>query len=32
MYLTVVIDLFNKKIVGWSMSDNLTTKDTIIPA
>lgn len=32
MYLTVIIDLFNRKIVGWSMSDNLTTKDTIIPA
>ena len=30
MYLTVIIDLFNRKIVGWSMSDNLTTKDTII--
>jgi len=32
MYLTVIIDLFHRKIVGWSMSDNLTTKDTIIPA
>ena len=32
MYLTVIIDLFNRKIVGWSMSDNLTTKDTIVPA
>ena len=30
MYLTGIIDLFNRKIVGWSMSDNLTTKDTII--
>ncbi len=32
MYLTVIIDLFNRKIVGWSMSDNLTTQDTIISA
>ncbi len=32
MYLTVIIDLFNRKIVGWSMSDNLTTKGTIISA
>ena len=32
MYLTVIIDLFNRKVVGWSMSDNLTTKDTIIAA
>jgi transposase InsO family protein len=32
MYLTVIIDLFNRKVVGWSMGDNLTIKDTIIPA
>jgi len=32
MYLTVIIDLFNRKVVGWSMSDNLTTQDTIISA
>ena len=28
MYLTVIIDLFNRKIVGWAMSDNLSTGDT----
>tara|TARA_B110000114_G_scaffold104143_1_gene109605 strand:- start:705 stop:1286 length:582 start_codon:yes stop_codon:yes gene_type:complete len=32
MYLTVIIDLFNRKIVGWSMSSNLTNEGTIIPA
>ena len=32
MYLTVIIDLFNRKVVGWSMSNNLTTEDTIIKA
>lgn len=32
MYLTVIIDLFNRKVVGWSMSNNLTTNSTIIPA
>lgn len=32
MYLTVIIDLFSRKIVGWSMSDNLTTQHTIISA
>lgn len=32
MYLTVIIDLFNRKVVGWSMSDNLTTEDTILKA
>jgi len=32
MYLTVIIDLFDRKVVGWAMSDNLTTEETIIPA
>ena len=32
VYLTVIIDLFNRKEVGWAMSDNLSTKATIIPA
>lgn len=32
LYLTVIIDLFNRKIVGWSLSSNLTTEDTIIKA
>jgi len=30
MYLTIIIDLFNRKVVDWSMSDNLTKEDTII--
>jgi len=32
LYLTVIIDLFNRKIVGWPLSNNLTTEDTIIKA
>lgn len=32
MYLTVIIDLFHRKVVGWSMSQTLSTSDTIIPA
>ncbi len=32
MYLTVVIDLFHRKVVGWSMGETLSTDDTIIPA
>lgn len=32
IYLTVIIDLFNRKVVGWAMSDNLTTEATIVPA
>ena len=32
MYLTVIIDLFNRKVVRWSMSDDLSTDNTINPA
>lgn len=32
MYLTVIIDLFHRKVVGWSMGETLNTGDTIIPA
>lgn len=36
VYLTVIIDLFQRKIIaawnGWSMSESLSTNDTIIPA
>lgn len=32
MYLTVIIDLFNRKVVGWSMSDDPSTERTIVPA
>ena len=31
-YLTFIMDLFNREIVGWSASDNLRTEDTTIPA
>ncbi|AJR04684.1 integrase [Siansivirga zeaxanthinifaciens CC-SAMT-1] len=31
MYLAVIIDLFNRKVIGWSMSANLTTQDAIAP-
>ena len=30
LYLTVIIDLYYRKIIGWSLSDNVTTEDTII--
>ncbi len=32
LYLTVIIDLYSRKIIGWSMSDRLTAKTTTIPA
>lgn len=31
-YLTTVIDLFDRKVVGWHMSDNMRAVDTVIPA
>ena len=31
-YLTVVMDLFNREPIGWSLSDTLETRMTVIPA
>ena len=32
LYLTVILDLFNRQIVGWSMSRRLTANTTTMPA
>jgi len=32
LYLTVIIDLYDRKVIGWSMSKSLTAEQTIIPA
>jgi putative transposase len=32
LYLTVVMDLFNREIVGWAMGDSLKASETTIPA
>ncbi len=32
LYLTVVIDLFDRKVIGWSLDCNLTAENTSIPA
>ena len=32
LYLTVVLDLYNRKIIGWSMNDRMRAKDTPVPA
>ena len=32
LYLTVIIDLFDRKVVGWSTSTTLHARETIIPA
>ena len=32
LYLTVVLDLFDRKIIGWAMSDGMSAEQTTIPA
>lgn len=32
LYLTIVIDLFDRKVIGWSLSETLKAKDTSIRA
>jgi len=32
LYLTVIIDLYDRKVIGWAMSQGLSTAETIIPA
>lgn len=32
VYLTVIMDLFNREFVGWAMSDNLSTQANVVAA
>ena len=32
IYLTAVLDLFDRKVIGWALSDTLETNNTTIPA
>lgn len=32
MYLTIIMDLFDRKIIGWSLSSTMTTHDTVMTA
>ncbi|OOV17274.1 transposase [Flavobacterium sp. LM4] len=32
LYLTIILDLFDRKIVGWSLSNGLSTKQTTMKA
>lgn len=32
LYLTIVMDLFDRKIIGWNLSTNMSTKATTLPA
>lgn len=32
LYLTIIMDFFDRKIIGWSLSDTMGTKTTTLPA
>ena len=32
LYLTVIIDMYDRKVIGWSMSSGLSAIETVIPA
>lgn len=32
IYLTVIIDLYDRKVIGWAFSDGLETSETTVPA
>ena len=32
LYLTIVMDLYDRKIIGWALSTNMTTDDTVLAA
>ncbi|GHT92519.1 transposase [Spirochaetia bacterium] len=32
LYLTIVLDLFDRKIIGWAFSEDMTAEHTTIPA
>ena len=32
LYLTIIMDLYDRKIIGWALNDNMTAKDTIVTA
>jgi putative transposase len=32
LYLTTVLDLFDRKVIGWALSNTMKTNETVIPA
>lgn len=32
LFLTIIMDLYDRKVIGWSLSKTLSTFDTILPA
>ena len=31
LYLTIILDLFDRQVIGWALSSSLKTKATVIP-
>ena len=32
LYLTIIMDLFDRKIIGWALSEDMTTESTVLAA
>jgi len=32
VYLTIIVDLYDRKVIGWALSESMKTADTTIPA
>lgn len=32
LYLTIVLDLYDRKVIGWALSSTMTAKDTVVAA
>ena len=32
LYLTVIVDLADRKVIGWALSQTMKASDTVIPA
>ncbi|MBK7040352.1 MAG: DDE-type integrase/transposase/recombinase [Bacteroidetes bacterium] len=32
LYLTTVLDLFDRKVIGWALSNTMKSSETVIPA
>ncbi len=32
LYLTIIMDLFDRKVIGWSLSTDMTTQNTVLAA
>ena len=32
VYLTIILDLWDRKIIGWALSKTMYAKDTVVPA